>query len=282
MPSGNKPFLLLVDGVTDPGNLGALLRTAECAGVTGVVLPRHRAAHVTPTVTKSAAGAIEHLRMATVPGMAGALTALSARDVWTVGLDAAASTSLFDLTLAERGGRARVGCRRCGTVQARAAALRRAGLDPAARPAQLPQRLGRGRVGLLRGHAPARVSGLGWQLVVDWRALGAAERELLIGELWCHSISGIEERDDDVVVGFATEVSCSFGGERVGRALDDRRSARRCVSRRVAPDSPAHGRSTSCSCARRGSMRRRPGPRRSRSSSTRSARSAAARTRRLG
>jgi 23S rRNA (guanosine2251-2'-O)-methyltransferase len=55
---------------------------------------------VTPTVTKSAAGAIEHLRMATVPGMAGALTALSARDVWTVGLDAAASTSLFDLTLA--------------------------------------------------------------------------------------------------------------------------------------------------------------------------------------
>ena len=98
--SGNKPFLLLVDGVTDPGNLGALLRTAECAGVTGVILPRHRAAHVTPTVTKSAAGAIEHLRMATVPGMAGALTALSARDVWTVGLDAAASTSLFDLTLA--------------------------------------------------------------------------------------------------------------------------------------------------------------------------------------
>lgn len=98
--SGHKPFLLLVDGVTDPGNLGALLRTAECAGVTGVVLPRHRAAHVTPTVTKAAAGAIEHLRMATVPGMAGALTALSSRDVWTVGLDAAAPTSLFDLTLA--------------------------------------------------------------------------------------------------------------------------------------------------------------------------------------
>ena len=99
--AGRPPFLLLVDGVTDPGNLGALLRTAECAGVTGVVLPRHRAAHVTPTVTKSAAGAIEHLRMTTVPGLAGALTALSARDVWTVGLEAAASTSLFDLTLAD-------------------------------------------------------------------------------------------------------------------------------------------------------------------------------------
>jgi len=98
---GNPPFLLLLDGVTDPGNLGALLRTAECAGVTGVILPRHRAAHVTPTVTKSAAGAIEHLRMATVPGLAGALTTLSARNVWTVGLDTAASTSLFDLTLAD-------------------------------------------------------------------------------------------------------------------------------------------------------------------------------------
>jgi 23S rRNA (guanosine2251-2'-O)-methyltransferase len=98
---GRPPFLLLVDGVTDPGNLGALLRSAECAGVSGVVLPRHRAAHVTPTVTKAAAGAIEHLRMTTVPGLAGALTALSARDVWTVGLDAAASTSLFDLTLAD-------------------------------------------------------------------------------------------------------------------------------------------------------------------------------------
>ena len=49
------------------------------------------------------------------------------------------------------------------------------------------------------------MSGYGWQLVVDWRALDAAERELLIGELWCHAVSGIEERDDDVVAGFASE-----------------------------------------------------------------------------
>jgi len=58
--SGRDPFLLLLDGVTDPGNLGAILRSAECAGVTGVVLPRHRAAGVTAAATKSAAGAIEH------------------------------------------------------------------------------------------------------------------------------------------------------------------------------------------------------------------------------
>ena len=63
----------MLDGVTDPHNLGALLRSAECAGVTGVVLPRHRAAHVTPTVAKVAAGAIEHLDFAVVPGVPTAL-----------------------------------------------------------------------------------------------------------------------------------------------------------------------------------------------------------------
>jgi 23S rRNA (guanosine2251-2'-O)-methyltransferase len=98
---GNPPFLLALDGVTDPGNLGALLRSAECAGVTGVVLPRHRAAHITPTVTKAAAGAVERLRMTTVPGLPAALRRLGELGVWTVGLDAAADQSLFDLTLAE-------------------------------------------------------------------------------------------------------------------------------------------------------------------------------------
>ena len=59
--------------MTDPRNLGALLRSAECAGVTGVVLPRHRAAHLSPTVAKVAAGAIEHLRFAVVGGIPAAL-----------------------------------------------------------------------------------------------------------------------------------------------------------------------------------------------------------------
>jgi 23S rRNA (guanosine2251-2'-O)-methyltransferase len=93
------PFLVVVDGVTDPGNLGALLRTAECAGVTGIVLPRHRAVHVTPTVTKAAAGAIEHLPMALVGGIPATLTALKQRGVVTIGLDAGGSTSVFELPL---------------------------------------------------------------------------------------------------------------------------------------------------------------------------------------
>jgi 23S rRNA (guanosine2251-2'-O)-methyltransferase len=89
------PFLVVFDGVTDPHNLGSLLRSAECAGVTGVVLPRHRAAHVTPTVTKVAAGAIEHLAMAIVPGVPGALLRMTDAGVTAIGLDASADMSLF-------------------------------------------------------------------------------------------------------------------------------------------------------------------------------------------
>ena len=93
------PFLVVLDGVTDPHNVGALLRSAECAGVTGVVLPRHRAAHVTATVAKVAAGAIEHLAMAVVPGVPSALQRMADLGVTTVGLDAAAPTSVFDMDL---------------------------------------------------------------------------------------------------------------------------------------------------------------------------------------
>lgn len=98
-PAG-APFLLALDGITDPGNFGAVLRTAECAGVTGVVLPRHRSARITPTVAKAAAGAVEHLRFAVVPGIPTALRTLSSHDVWTVGLDAAGPRPLHDLDLA--------------------------------------------------------------------------------------------------------------------------------------------------------------------------------------
>lgn len=97
---GRPPFLLALDGITDPQNVGALLRTAECAGVSGVLLPRHRAAHVTPTVAKAAAGAVEHLDIALVSGLPAALTRAKELGVWSVGLDGAGDTSLFDLTIA--------------------------------------------------------------------------------------------------------------------------------------------------------------------------------------
>ncbi|MDQ3306059.1 MAG: 23S rRNA (guanosine(2251)-2'-O)-methyltransferase RlmB, partial [Actinomycetota bacterium] len=94
------PFLVFLDGITDPQNLGALLRTAEGAGVSGVVLPRHRAAHITPTVAKAAAGAVEHLPMAVVGGLPTALAQARQAGVWTVGLDSGGDSSLFDLSLA--------------------------------------------------------------------------------------------------------------------------------------------------------------------------------------
>jgi len=99
---GLAPFLLAADGVTDPGNLGALLRTAECAGVTGVVLPRHRAVHVSPAVTKAAAGAVEHLRFAVVGGLPAALADLREQGVLVVGLDMDGTTSIHALPPLDR------------------------------------------------------------------------------------------------------------------------------------------------------------------------------------
>jgi 23S rRNA (guanosine2251-2'-O)-methyltransferase len=99
-PDRPAPFLVVLDGVTDPQNLGALLRTADSAGATGLIVAKHRAAHVTPTVAKAAAGAIEYVPMAVVPGIPAALQALGAAGVWTVGLDGDATQSVFGLELA--------------------------------------------------------------------------------------------------------------------------------------------------------------------------------------
>lgn len=123
----SKPFLLAVDGVTDPHNLGALLRSAEAAGATGAVLARHRAVHVTPTVAKAAAGAIERVPMAIVAGMPAALARAKELGCWVVGLAGDGEQSLFDglavateaLVLvvgAEGGGLSRLARARCDLV----------------------------------------------------------------------------------------------------------------------------------------------------------------------
>jgi 23S rRNA (guanosine2251-2'-O)-methyltransferase len=92
-----RAFLVAVDGVTDPGNLGAILRSCEGAGVHAVVLPRHRAVHLTPTVAKAAAGAIEYLPIAIVGGLPAALERMRSEGVWVVGLDDAAQRSVFEI-----------------------------------------------------------------------------------------------------------------------------------------------------------------------------------------
>jgi len=79
------PFLLILDEIEDPQNLGALIRTAECAGVHGVVIPKHHAAHVSAAVTKSSAGASEYMSVAKVTNIAACLDELKERGVWIVG-----------------------------------------------------------------------------------------------------------------------------------------------------------------------------------------------------
>jgi 23S rRNA (guanosine2251-2'-O)-methyltransferase len=99
--SGRPAFLLVAAGITDPRNLGALLRSVECAGVTGVVLPRHRSARLSPTVAKTAAGAIEHLDFAVVGGIPAALSAMTDLGVWSVGLASESTQSLYALPLGD-------------------------------------------------------------------------------------------------------------------------------------------------------------------------------------
>jgi 23S rRNA (guanosine2251-2'-O)-methyltransferase len=99
-PGEPPPFLVVLDGVTDPHNLGAVMRSGLCAGVTGLVIGRHRAARLTPTAMKAAAGAAEHLPIATVAGIPAALSSLAASGVWTVALAEDSATSLWDLQLA--------------------------------------------------------------------------------------------------------------------------------------------------------------------------------------
>ncbi len=84
---GRHAFLLVLDGVEDPHNLGAIIRTADAAGADGVVIPERRAVGVTATVAKASAGASEHLPMAKVTNISRTLEDLKRQNIWTVGLD---------------------------------------------------------------------------------------------------------------------------------------------------------------------------------------------------
>lgn len=93
------PFLLLLDGVQDPGNLGAIIRSADAAGVHGVVIPRHRAVGLTPTVAASSAGAVEHVPVAVVPNLGSAIEYLKREGIWVTGADPTARDSIYDVEL---------------------------------------------------------------------------------------------------------------------------------------------------------------------------------------
>jgi 23S rRNA (guanosine2251-2'-O)-methyltransferase len=92
-------LVVVLDGVTDPQNLGAIARSAELAGARGLVVRERRSAHVTPAAERAAAGALSWLRVALVPNIARALDALRADGLWTVGLDADGEAGLWSSPL---------------------------------------------------------------------------------------------------------------------------------------------------------------------------------------
>lgn len=84
---GEKPFFLILDEIEDPHNLGAIIRSAEGAGVHGVIIPKRRSATITPTVEKASAGAVSYVPVIKVTNLAATIDKLKDEGVWTYGLD---------------------------------------------------------------------------------------------------------------------------------------------------------------------------------------------------
>jgi 23S rRNA (guanosine2251-2'-O)-methyltransferase len=101
LDQAKSPGLLIVlDGIEDPHNLGAILRSADAAGADGIFIPRHRSAGLSATVAKASAGATAHVKVARVPNISQLIESLKKRGFWVVGLDAVSDTPIWktDLT----------------------------------------------------------------------------------------------------------------------------------------------------------------------------------------
>lgn len=151
---GEAPFIVIADSINDPHNLGALIRSACCAGAHGVIIPKRRAVQVTPAVIKASAGAIEHIAVARVPNLAAAVDELKEKNVWLYAVEADGRAvlrqGLFD-------GRLRVHPRQRGRGRVPPAARqgRFCRVDPDVRRREFAQRVGGGLGRDFRGGAPA-------------------------------------------------------------------------------------------------------------------------------
>ena len=96
---GEAPLLVICDELSDPHNLGAVIRTAECAGAHGVIIPKRRSAGLTAVVAKTSAGAVAHVPVARVPNLPALLDDLKKRGVWVFGTAADGATALYDADL---------------------------------------------------------------------------------------------------------------------------------------------------------------------------------------
>lgn len=95
---GEKPFILILDLLKDPQNVGALMRVADAVGIHGIIMQDRRAVSVTPAVVAASSGAVEHLRVAQVTNLVNAMKDLKSNDVWLVGMDIAPNVPPLDKT----------------------------------------------------------------------------------------------------------------------------------------------------------------------------------------
>lgn len=96
---GEDPFVIILDGIEDPHNLGSIIRTAETAGVHGIIIPKRRAASVNSTVNKASAGAVEHMKIARVTNISDAIEELKQAGLWICGTDVSAEKYYYNQDL---------------------------------------------------------------------------------------------------------------------------------------------------------------------------------------
>ena len=96
---GEKPLLVICDEISDPHNLGAIIRSAECAGAHGVIIPKRRSVGLTATVAKASAGAVEYMKVARVTNINQAIAALKEKGVWVFGTAAEGSIPMYQADL---------------------------------------------------------------------------------------------------------------------------------------------------------------------------------------
>ena len=100
---GEKPFIIILDGIEDPHNLGSVIRTAECAGVHGIIIPKRRSALVNSTVNKTSAGALEYMKVAMVTNLNETIRYLQSKDIWIYGTDMEATSYYYEQNYSDSG-----------------------------------------------------------------------------------------------------------------------------------------------------------------------------------
>ena len=160
---GQYSLVVVLDGIEDPHNLGAILRTADASGADGVVIPERRAAGVTATVTKASAGASEHLPIAKVTNIARTLVELKEKNLWIVGLDERGTQSYdaldYNMDCAIVLGIRREGCPRSGGEK-----VRLPGFDPHAGEGAVAERVSCRGSHVVRNRAPAQDKSCGCKM----------------------------------------------------------------------------------------------------------------------